>query len=239
MYSSNNSNALIYTISTQDQFTPVDIQPGWKTAQDANHVWSLDNDGFSMFNLVTVGAEGVQGSAIDAADQSSLAWTNYTFQSRLINLNGTKSGIVGVETIDFADGGTLDHNPADIPPSVFCDPTTTGWEYTLQLSDRGRFIINQIIPNDSYCQDLFIYVPRNDDVAFPVGSVITLINANIDTNSIYVRPIDYNDQECAKIWATGFSGPSQWRFTGMQTATLMKISSNGWLLNVNNVFDDD
>ena len=152
---------------------------------------------------------------------------------------------MGVESIEFADGGTLDHNPSDIPPSMFFDPDYYGWEYTLQLSDRGRFILNQTIPNDSDCQDLIIYVPRNDQVAFPVGTVITLINANStngDNYKIKVEPIGYwtNTDGHARVWSTeGNQNDSVWSFKGIQTATLMKISSNGWLLTANNLTNED
>ena len=241
-YSLDNTNALIYTISTGDQFEPVDIL-GWQAIQNGGQVWNTDT-GLSMYNILTAGAQAVTATASTETQTDSLSWTNYAFQSKLINLNTVKRGIVGVETIEFNDGGTLDHNPADIPPSVLFDPSNSSWEYTLQLSDRGRFILNQTIPNDSPCQDLFVYVPRNDQVAFPVGTVITLINASsaeAGGEHIYVRPINYADGNgWVRIWAVGGDqNPSQWRFQGIQTATLMKISTNGWLLTANNIINDD
>jgi hypothetical protein len=157
-------------------------------------------------------------------------------------LNNTANGIVGVETIDFASGGVLDHNPSDIPPSVGFD-SQSGWTYTLQLSDRGRFIINQPVPNDSYAENLTIYVPRNDQVSFPVGTVITLINtssAGAGGYVINVQPVNYPDDNAARIWSTnGGQNPSTWSFQGIQTATLMKISTNGWLLTANDITNTD
>ena len=242
-YSLDNTNALIYTISTGDQFEPVDVL-GWRAVQQGYHTWSLEASGFSMYNILTAGAQAITATTSTESQTASLSWTNYAFQSKLVNLNTAKRGIVGVETIEFNDGGTLDHNPADIPPSVLFDPSNQGWEYTLQLSDRGRFILNQTIPNDSICQDLFVYVPRNDQVAFPVGTVITLINASsaeAGGEHIYVRPINYADGNgWVRIWAVGGDqNPSQWRFQGIQTATLMKISTNGLLLTANNIINDD
>ena len=241
-YSDNLTTALIYTISTRDQFEPVDVL-GWQAEQRGSHTWGIDT-GLSMYNIITAGATASTATALTEIETDSLAWTNYAFQSKLINLNTAKRGIVGVETIEFADGGTLDHNPADIPPSVLFDPGNQGWEYTLQLSDRGRFIMNQTVPNTSSVQDLTVYVPRNDQVAFPVGTVITLINSNSSTaggNRIYVRPIDWdNNDGWVRIWSTnGSQNSSIWSFQGIQTATLMKISTNAWLLTANNLTDED
>jgi hypothetical protein len=242
-YSQDRDNAVIYTISTADHFETVSIS-GWQTYQDANHTWEYQS-GYTVFDLIGAGVVASTSTAVTEIATTSLDWTNFAFESRLVNLNATKRGIVGVESIEFADGGTLDHNPSDIPPSMFFDPDLNNWEYTLQLSDRGRFILNQTIPNDSDCQDLIIYVPRNDQVAFPVGTVITLINANStngDNYKIKVEPIGYstNTDGHARVWSTeGNQNDSVWSFRGIQTATLMKISSNGWLLTANNLTNED
>jgi hypothetical protein len=242
-YSQNQTNAIIYTISTADHFETIDIS-GWKTYQDANQTWEADT-GYTMFDLIGAGVVATTSTALAAIADVPLDWTNFAFESRLVNLNATKRGIVGVESIEFADGGTLDHNPADIPPSMFFDPDLNNWEYTLQLSDRGRFIINQAVPNEGDCQDLTIYIPRNDQVAFPVGTVITLINANStngDNYKIKVVPEGYdnNTDGRARVWSTdGSQNDSKWSFQGIQTATLMKISTNSWLLTANNLHNED
>ena len=121
--------------------------------------------------------------------------------------------------------------------------SVSGWNYTLQLSDRGRFIINQTVPNNSYAENLYITVPRNDNVSFPVGTVITLINsssAEAGGYSIHVTPESFGDPNSPQIWATGGNqNPSSWSFQGIQTATLMKISTNGWLLTANDITNTD
>jgi hypothetical protein len=242
IYSDNNTNGLIYTLSTQDQFDSY-YNSNWSVQQNADQVWALDTSSYTLFDLLANGVTATTATTQTQLDSGQLAWNNYAFQSQLVNLNKEQRGIKGVETIEFADGGILDHNPSDIPPSQFFDPTTTNWEYTLQLSDRGRFILNQTVPNDTYCQNLYVYVPRNDDVPFPVGTVITLINASSSSaggQRIYVYPVDYNNQECAKIWSTsGNQNSSQWSFQGIQTATLMKISTNAWLLTANDISNED
>lgn len=245
IHSNNNTNALIYTLSTSDQWENFEDPNGWRGQQRGDQTYAVStNVSFSMYDIITAGAQALTATAQTAENSDSLAWTNYAFQSQVVNLNTTQQGIVGVETIEFADGGTLDHNPADIPPSQHFDPNNTGWEYTLRLSDRGRFILNQTVPNDSNCQNLTVYVPRNDDVAFPVGTVITLINSNSSNGNgykIYVRSIDYADGDgWARIWSTeGNQNASIWSFQGIQTATLMKISTNAWLLTANNLTNED
>jgi hypothetical protein len=161
----------------------------------------------------------------------------------VVNLNATDNGIVGVESIKFANGGTLDHNPSDIPPAV-TDFNNTSWNYTLQLSDRGKFIINQPVPNSGYAQHIYITVPSNLNVDFPVGSVITLINTNDANNNgykIYVQPENYGGNDAPRIWAVdlGNQNPSTWSFQGMQIGRLMKIGSNEWLLDAKNIINED
>jgi hypothetical protein len=232
----NYDNGMIWTISTHDEFKS-HFPGSWVVQQHGDQMW-LASDGWVAHDLMADGAKGVEASTLYAQNQDPLAWNNYTFATKVYNLNEKEQGLVGVEKIDFADGGTLDHNPGDIPPSIGFDPINS-WSYTLQLSDRGRFIINQIIPNNSYCQNIYITVPLNQDVPFPVGTVITLINTNSNGNRIYVYPADYNSPWSPKIWATGYDYNSQWSFQGMQTATLMKISTNAWLLTANNITNED
>ena len=117
-----------------------------------------------------------------------------------------------------------------------------GWNYTLKLSDRGKFITNGH-GVENYTGNLYITVPSQWDLSFPVGSVITLINvsdANSSGNRIYVQPGNFGNNDCPRIYATGYgSSWSTWSFQGVQTATLMKIGSNDWLLTANNISNED
>ena len=232
----NNDRAFIYTMSLDDTFKAYE-QNDWYV-RNANVQYS-DESGRTIVNIQSLGVTS-KPSVTTQDLGNDVAWTNYTYQLMRFDLNTEDKGITGVSTIEFSDGGKLDHNPVDIPPStarVYND-----WYYTLQLSDRGRFIMNQAEPNNSTCEDLYITVPRNQDVSFPVGTVITLINscnANGDGYRIYVRPTDWQSENDAKIYATGgFQNPSTWSFQGMQTATLMKISTNAWMLTATNVSDE-
>lgn len=241
IHTQNNTNGLIYTLSTQDHMDNY-FQNNWIAQQNADQMWTLDTGSYTLFDLLANGVTATTATTQSQLDSGQLSWNNWTFQSQVVNLNTKQKGIKGVETIEFADGGVLDHNPSDIPPSQYFDPSNNNWEYILQLSDRGRFILNQTVPNSTYCEDLYVLVPRNDDVPFPVGTVITLINASENNYRIYVEPVDYNNgNEYAKIWAagTGNQNSSSWSFLGMQTATLMKISTNAWLLTANDITDEN
>ena len=240
MFGADQSNAAIFTIDTTDEFVPVSDN-NWVLGTNTQLAWALDTS-TTIVDLLAAGVEAETSSVLSDVGGLALALIEWTFQERVINLNSTANGIVGVETINFASGGALDHNPSDIPPSVGFD-SQTGWNYTLQLSDRGRFIINQPVPNNSYAENLTILVPRNDQVSFPVGTVITLINtssAGAGGYVINVEPVNYLDDNAAQIWSTnGGQNPSTWSFQGIQTATLMKISSNGWLLTANDITNTD
>ena len=238
VFGQNRWNGTIFTLDTTDEFVPVSDN-NWVTETRSDMVWTPDTS-TTLVDLVAEGVEAEVSSVSTDTDVVALALMDWEFQQRVINLNGTANGIVGVETVDFASGGALDHNPSDIPPSIGFD-SISGWNYTLQLSDRGRFIINQPVPNITPAQDLYITVPRNDVVSFPVGTVITLVNSNnANDYKIHVAPQDYGSANAPQIWSTdGGQNPSTWSFPGIQTATLMKISTNAWLLTANNITNTD
>ena len=185
-----------------------------------------------------------QNNTIQIAEvQATLMWNPYTWSNRILNANFDTKGLVGVEKVDFVQGGDLGHNPADIPHSTqnLQADDFINWNITLKLSDRGKFIKNVSAPSQGYIQNLTVYVPKTTSVAFPVGSIITLINLDIsDTYYINVEPVGYNmDDDAPRIWAAGMTTASIWGFKGVQTATLMKIGTNDWLLTANNIVNND
>ena len=240
-YADNNYNGYLASISTTDNFEP-GFRNNWYMEIPGGEVgYQNSTADFSTVNILTSGVTIRSSSLIYEDDTAGHVWINWTWKSIIVNLNSTTNGIVGVESIKFADGGTLDHNPGDIPASP-TDFAHTGWAYTLQLSDRGRFIMNQRIPDNTSVQNLYITVPSNVNVSFPVGSVITLINSHPSTSNgwwIYVQPENWSNNDSPRIWATGYSYNSTWGFQGIQTATLMKIGSNEWLLTANNISDEN
>jgi hypothetical protein len=199
------------------------------------------SDPFTADNLITVGLEPFP-STIQTDDNNTLSWISHRFQSRIINGNAELKGLVGVDNINFINGDNLDHNPVDIPQSLqnlqVDDPLN--WNITLTPGDRGKFIKNQHAPGIGNCQNLTVYVPGADE-AFPVGSIITLLNLDTSsTYSIHVQPVGYiSSGSAARIYATGYANYSIWSFGGMQTATLMKISPDDWLLTANDIINED
>lgn len=236
----NNSNAFLASITTGDTFEPVQLGDWHLNIPGGDVRYQDTTSSFNIINLITDGGLVDDGSLSLADDNGSHELTNWGWKSTILKLDHDK-GIKGVESIHFAEGGKLDHNPADIPP-VLTDFNQDGWNYTLQLSDRGKFIINSPTPDD-YTDNLYITVPSNVNVNFPVGSVITLINTSNPNNNnyrIYVQPENWGNSSMPRIYATdGSSNYSTWSFQGIQTATLMKIGSNEWLLTASNIQNND
>ena len=235
----NNANAYLASISTGDTFEPGQLGDWHLDIPGGDIQYNDQTNNYSIYDFSSNGASTSNGSLSVAIDNGAHEWTNWAWKSTTLRLDHDK-GIKGVESIHFAEGGKLDHNPADIPP-VLTD-FNQSWNYTLQLSDRGKFIINSPTPDD-YTNHLYITVPSNTNVSFPVGSVITLINtSNPNTNGyrIYVQPENWSNSSSPRIYATdGSSNYSTWSFQGIQTATLMKIGSNEWLLTANNISNED
>lgn len=204
-------------------------------------VYPDQTNNYAVENCLVNGATTANGTLQLDTDTDGFDLTNWTWKTGLVKLDTTTNGIVGVESIAFAEGGVLDHNPSDIPP-VVTDFSQVGWYYTLKLSDRGKFITNGAsVENNT--NNLYITVPSQWNLSFPVGSIITLINIS-DVNSngyrIYVQPENFSSDDCPRIYATGFGTTwSTWSFPGIQTATLMKIGSNEWLLTANDITNED
>jgi hypothetical protein len=96
--------------------------------------------------------------------------------------------------------------------------------YTLQLSDAGKAILGY---------DTDITVPPDDEVDFPIGTIITLIvssdNVEIATDGL------------ASVILAGTEGNSSvsWIIPSYNIATLIKVQANGWLLSGPGIFNGD
>lgn len=234
----NYANGFLASIGTSDNFETGQIDD-WVVENPGGFVQYNDvTNNYAVENCLTNGATTTDSTLLLDTEPSVLEWTNWTWKTAPVKLDMTVNGIAGVETIAFAEGGLLDHNPSDIPPVLTDFNVGNGWNYTLKLSDRGKFITNGTGVED-HTGNLYIHVPTNWNLTFPVGSVITLINvseANSSGNRIYVQPENYSSNDCPRIYATGFGSTwSTWSFQGIQTATLMKIGSNEWILTANNI----
>lgn len=235
-------NGFLASISTGDNFEIGQIDD-WYIENPGGAVQYQDQtSNYNVENCLVNGATTVNSTMQIDNNVDPLDWTNWAWKTAPVKLDLTVNGIVGVETIAFAEGGLLDHNPSDIPPVLTDFDVGNGWNYTLKLSDRGKFIMNGTRVED-YTNNLYIHVPTQWNVTFPVGSVITLINVsdvNSSGNRIYVQPENYSSNDCPRIYATGFGSTwSTWSFPGVQTATLMKIGSNEWLLTANDIQNED
>jgi hypothetical protein len=234
------TDALIASISITDDFEVITDGPNGFTTLVLDLTWDT-NTGETTTNLIALGMAGV-ASTVESAAGTSLIWLGHRFQNRIISGNVDVQGLVGIENIKFIDGGDLDHNPSDIPQSKqnLQLNDQLNWNITLTPGDRGKFIKNKHSPNRGNIQNLKVYVPQSSE-EFPVGSIITLINLdNSNTYKITVEPVGYfvGPNQC-NIWVPGQTNASIWSFKGIQTATLMKVSPDDWILTANDVTNED
>jgi hypothetical protein len=169
---------------------------------------------------------------------------DYSQQSYYPTIKTTVTNLTPNSGITFADGTPkAKHNPVDV--AEVCADWNDSNTYTLQLSDRGKFIRTQWY----YQDNIYINVPSDSQVNFPVGTVITLINMwdwNANGYAIYIQSQFDNLSQRPHVYLAG-QGPfpqnggwsPQWKFQGRGTATLMKVGSNEWLLTGNNISDSD
>ena len=104
------------------------------------------------------------------------------------------------------------------------DQTQVDSDYTLQLSDRGKHIY---MPGDTT-----IRVPANHQLLFPLGSVITIVNAG-GNGTLTISAADNGSN--TQIYGAGTdTNSSSWYLPSNSIATLIKVYNNGdygkWLL---------
>jgi hypothetical protein len=92
-------------------------------------------------------------------------------------------------------------------------------DYYLQLSDIGKHIYKD--DGDGYG----IYIPTNENVAFPIGTAITIVSGNSNTY-FYI-----NDSNITKLWGAGFDDYStNFYIPSNSMATLLKIGIDKWMV---------
>ena len=103
--------------------------------------------------------------------------------------------------------------------------------YRLLLSDAGKFVRTTW----DYTSNVYIKVPTDSQVNFPIGTVITLVNM-WDFNDTYRYMHVQSEQDTygvnARVYLNGQNkGYSySWGIKGVSSATLMKVGTNEWLL---------
>jgi hypothetical protein len=127
--------------------------------------------------------------------------------------------ITSVSKIVFEDGTEQTSTAQDIP-QVDISRVNSQSYYTLRMEDRGHHVYSGIYWNWSY-----IVVPRNSEVAFPIGTAITIVSAGYDV----VIGAGYSGT--TDIYGAGQSGSNQgWWIPARSMATLLKIEQDVWML---------
>lgn len=98
----------------------------------------------------------------------------------------------------------------------------TGYDYTLQYTDRGRHIY-VVSAGD-------ILVPTNAAVAFPIGTVITMVTDS--THACKLKAVNSGTTTLI-LSQTGPANPTSGINIGIDTyATILKIEANKWMVQV-------
>jgi hypothetical protein len=122
-------------------------------------------------------------------------------------------------SIVFADGSKQSTSATDIPQRRY-----TGQRYTLGMEDRGHHILCTE-SNDS------ILVPYDARVAFPIGTVITIVNT--DSSSVYI----YKEGGSTDIMLAGDGFYGTYVVQAYGVATLLKVGREQWVI-AGNVIPD-
>ena len=124
----------------------------------------------------------------------------------------------GVLTLP-ADGDILNADGYSVIKSLPQNQQSSSNNYTLTLSDAGKHILKD--EGGGYG----VEVPTNASVAFPIGTVITIVSGDSWT---YIYPVDF---ETTEVWGAGFNQASTgWYIPNNSMATLLKIGTDKWML---------
>jgi hypothetical protein len=127
--------------------------------------------------------------------------------------------ITSVSKIVFEDGTEQSSSAQDIP-QVDISRVNSQRYYTLRIEDRGHHVYSGIYWSWSY-----IVVPRNSNVAFPVGTAITIVSGGYDV------VIGADTPGTTDIYGAGQTGSNQgWWIPARSMATLLKIEQDVWML---------
>ena len=168
-------------------------------------------------------------------------------------LYGFGGEIVGIKSLTFDDGTVQTSASQGLVRSAE-KKVRNGNDVYLRLEHAGQFIVFNN-SDAGQAQTCDVYIPHNDDIAFPIGTEITFVKdertqkirfwpAN-DSSEIYLVPAGldpyfgyYNDDpfDGGEGWAvvgnsinnSGPYGDGEWETPGI--AKLLKIDTNRWML---------
>ena len=127
--------------------------------------------------------------------------------------------ITSVSKIVFEDGTEQSSSAQDIP-QVPISRVNSDSRYFLRLEDRGHHVYSGIYWNWSY-----VIVPRNNDVAFPIGTAITIVSNQ------YPVVIGAQYDGSTSIYGAGQDGYNNgWWIPAWSMATLLKVENDVWML---------
>lgn len=192
-------------------------------------IWQMKS---ANWNVDTVGAETQQitTASVIVSTTSATVYTpvfGITAENSLIDVDrfhkGTSTAITNATSIEFEGGHSIGKTGGrDIPPIVYNG--TLGGNYYLGPHETGRFIwLNGMTTN------AYLYVPSDDVINMPVGTVFTVAVGDKDGNSVYVQVYGGS----ATVYAGGQSGSGNWELASngnKGTYTIMKVTTGTWMV---------
>jgi len=132
--------------------------------------------------------------------------------------------IIEESGIIFGDG-TKQTSSAGVLPQRYLPDTD---DYYLELSDIGKHIYRDTTNNSD------LYIPTNEDVAFPIGTVFTIVSGY---NQVRFKANDIN----VEIWGSSYNSNKNdengqyYYINDNSMATLLKIGTNKWMVSSNDL----
>jgi hypothetical protein len=153
---------------------------------------------------------------VDGGEIYTYSEWNATPQDQLTVMRDTDGG-----KIWFADGTSQDSTAQDVPQVL-----TRGGKLTLGMEHRGKHIY--CAPTDSFHT---IVIPQESTCAFPIGTVITVIN---DTGPSSGRTVYFEGESNNNNFTMVSPGinytDNYWWIDSPGIATLMKVAYNRWMI---------
>lgn len=228
VYSTNgNSSALAIKLPTD----------GSGLGQIANQTWEYVETNLSWGNTINQQASNLQVSvttSVFTTDEPVTGTDDTTYTNAFLNVYKGEGGVVStIRQLAFEDGTVQTTASKPIIPQNIEGTLHGNSNLYLRLDHAGQFIRVNFYNGNQY-----IYVPRNSDVPFEIGTVITFILDDLYDSNEYVQ-IEAQYWGTTKITGVGYSSSNTadwWRLnnttnngkTGIYT--IMKVDVDRWVL---------